>query len=73
MKRNARVTAEPVLARDLQPGDLFSTEGPTYWDYFPQCQSIAEKAYIRTATPPIFGDGKDKVFRLTITPTEEPN
>ena len=46
-----RVIAEPIVASELQPGDLFSVRGPEYWDNFTVHQSIGESVYIRTEEP----------------------
>jgi hypothetical protein len=64
-----RIKAEPVLGKDLKPGELFSTRGADYWDHFPTRPSIGESVYIRTAQPP-YGDGDEPVFRITVV-TEE--
>jgi hypothetical protein len=65
---NVRIYAEPVIAKDLQPGDLFSMAPAEYWQNFPNMNSIGECVYIRTHTPSSKSiDGDDCiVYRITI-------
>ncbi len=60
-----RVRAERIKGKDLQPGDLFSTAGPSYWDQAVYGDSVGEAVFIRThsASAP---DGDDYVFRIHI-------
>jgi hypothetical protein len=61
-----RIRATPIAAKDLVPGDLFSTYGPSYWDS-PPSGSIGERVYIRTETPAANADDADStVFRIEI-------
>ena len=47
-----KIIVTPVKAKDLEPGDLFSTANQEYWDLV--CQPlpiglpVGEKVYIRT-------------------------
>jgi len=62
-----RIIASPCKGRDLKPGDLFSTVGPSYWDHFHENRSIGERVYIRTETPcENAPDADAPVFRVTI-------
>ena len=62
-----KAKATPVIARDLQPGDLFSTYGPDYWDGIDALLSIGELVYIRTNTPASNAPDPDaEVFRIEI-------
>jgi hypothetical protein len=62
-----RINATAILGRDLRPGDLFSTEGPAYWDGFQQFYSIGERVYIRTASPAAQApDADEEVYRIEI-------
>ena len=45
-----KITAELTTAFDLQPGELFSAAGPSYWDTALDKGSIGEAVYIRTNT-----------------------
>jgi len=62
-----RIKAERVLARDLQPGDLFSVATQEYWDHAMQSGSCGEKVYIRmTADADDFPDADTVVYRIAI-------
>jgi len=62
-----RIKAERILARDLQPGDLFSVAPQEYWDHAMQSGSCGEKVYIRTnASADDFKDANAIVNRITI-------
>ena len=62
-----RIKAERILARDLQPGDLFSVAPQEYWDHAMQIGSCGEKVYIRTnASADDFKDANAIVNRITI-------
>jgi hypothetical protein len=62
-------TATRVTAKDLQPGDCFSSVGPEYWETtdrpgrFPE--SIGEKVYVRTDTPCPLAQRSGIVYRIT--------
>lgn len=45
------IQAIKIMAKDLQPGDLFSTAGSEYWDNIKHNRSLGEKVYIRTDEP----------------------
>lgn len=55
------IKAIPIVARDLQPGDLFSTEPQIYWDKMMIGRGVGEMVYIRTNQP--CPDGDDVEFR----------
>ena len=63
----AIIKVEPVIARDLKPGDLFSTEGNRYWNLAMDHGSCGECVYIRTNTgADRFPDADSTVYRITI-------
>lgn len=63
----ARVTATPILGRDLRPGDLFSARGPEYWAGAMDKRSIGESVYVRTNAPADHApDGDETVYKITI-------
>jgi hypothetical protein len=45
------IKATPIVARNLKPGDLFSTLGAEYWDHIDVSGSCGEKLYVRTNAP----------------------
>jgi hypothetical protein len=62
-----KVIAEECKGSDLQPGDLFSTVGQTYWDRIDARYSIGERVYIRTNEPSTSApDESETVFRIRI-------
>lgn len=70
-----KITATKILARELQPGDLFSTAGQRYWDEFRNLVAkaestghmpVGEKVYIRTEHPCPADQAEVEVFRITI-------
>lgn len=69
MNRRLKIKAVPCSTRDLKPGDLFSTAGPGYWEFFDPL-SIGEKVYIYTglteAEAPEAG-WDDQIYRIEIT------
>lgn len=74
MTTRVRILAEPMLAEELVPGDLFSTRGPAYWNLLPSFASCGEAVYIRTAAPAHnFADSAALIFRITILKEEEAN
>jgi hypothetical protein len=63
----ATIKAELVKARDLKPGELFSTLGADYWDYWDKRGSIGESVYIRTNQPAEAApDADEEVYRITV-------
>lgn len=67
----AKVRAEMVLGRDLQPGDLFSTGSPEYWDIAMDGGGLGERVYIRTNSPcPVSQEGVP-IYRLTVSGKED--
>lgn len=66
MKR-VRVEAEPVIAKDLEPGELFSTRSNFYWHHIDGSGSIGEKVWLRTnESAESAGDEYLEVYRLRI-------
>ena len=66
-----KIKCERVSARELKPGDLFSTAGQPYWDTIDTRLSVGEKVYIRTNTPAdAAGDADVEVYRITIIAEE---
>ena len=64
---SVKIKAELVTAFDLQPGELFSAAGPSYWDTALDKGSIGEAVYIRTRTNANRApDANDTVYRITI-------
>ncbi len=61
-----RVIATPVLAGELQPGDLFSGNGQEDWDEAMGSDGVAVEAYIRTELPCPAGQEGIRFYRLTI-------
>jgi hypothetical protein len=63
------IIATACSALDLKPGDLFSMDGPEYWDSFGDQGVEGVQVYIRTAAP-LASDGS--VYRITIEKQETP-
>lgn len=67
-----KIIVEEVTARDLKPGDLFSTAPQSYWDTVPRLGSIGERVYIRTTVDADTAEDADaRVFRITIERGED--
>lgn len=66
----AKVQAEEILGKDLQPGDLFSTGGPDYWDTAMDRGSLGERVYVRTNAPCPSDQANEPVYRITISGRE---
>jgi len=63
----AKVKAELIVARDLKPGELFSTVGEEYWGDALDHGSVGECVYIRSNVPSsYFPDDHEAVYRITI-------
>ena len=71
MSHTANIEYEEMRGKDLQPGELFSSEGASYWDHRDP-SSIGEKVYIRTEgyLPP--AEGETIVWRITTATTLSP-
>jgi len=66
-----KIKAELITARDLLPGELFSTAGPAYWDIAMDKGSVGECVYIRTrAHADLFPGANDTVYRITVERSE---
>lgn len=61
-----RINAIPIKAKDLRPGDLFSTGGPNYWDNYRKAGVIGERVYIRTEEPTPPDQAEHQVYRIEI-------
>ena len=63
-----KIISEPVIARDLKPGDLFSIASSEYWEHVNAgTSSIGECVYIRTNTPASNApDSDEMVYKITI-------
>ena len=55
-----------VRAADLQPGDLYSFNGPIYWEATMNDNTIGQRAYIRTNTPLPPEKRNIPVYKLTV-------
>lgn len=67
-----KFVATPILGSGLEPGDLFSTAGPEYWEAVDEMKSCGEKVYIRTNTPAEeFMDSYTIVYRITLEYTPD--
>ena len=60
------IQAIKIMAKDLQPGDLFSTAGPIYWSNIKSNHSLGEKVYIRTEEPSPKDQDEEEVYKLII-------
>jgi hypothetical protein len=62
-----KIRAELVYAEELQPGDLFSTAGPDWWDTVPHDDLVVgERVYIRMATECPDDQRGVGIYRITI-------
>ena len=61
-----RIKATEVLAKDLKPGDLFSTEGQSYWDRHRLKLSVGERVYIRTENECPQDQEEERIYRIEI-------
>jgi len=70
-----KIIVTEVKAKDLEPGDLFSTANQEYWDTV--CQplpiglSVGEKVYIRTPIPCPLDQADAPIYKLQILRHEE--
>jgi len=60
-----RIIATRIKAKELRPGDMFSTASQTYWDHRDP-SAIGEKVYLRTEAPTPDDQGEDEIYRITI-------
>lgn len=73
-----KIHAEPMKAKDLRPGDLFSMIGPggrLYWsennmEIHAEMGVVGEKVYIRLDSPCPPEDAQVDVVRLTVSDTD---
>lgn len=71
-KVKIQIATETVKAKELMPGDLFSTTGVEYWnnvnkDIEVGSGPIAEKVYIRTNAPTLADDKDVEVTLVTLS------
>lgn len=66
-----KIIAQRVLAKELRPGDLFSTAGPEYWDVS-RLGIVGERVYIRMEEPTPPDQMDTVIYRITITPPKRP-
>jgi hypothetical protein len=64
-----KILAEDITAKELLPGDLFSTATQFYWDHR-MIGSIGEKVYIRTDVPCPEDQLDVEICRITISQEE---
>ena len=62
----ASVVAIQVRGADLQPGDLFSTAGPGYWEAAMNSNFAGQRAQIRTNAPCPPEERNAPVYKLTV-------
>jgi hypothetical protein len=60
-----KIPAEPLLAKELKPGDLFSTAGQFYWDHR-QPDAVGEKVYLRTDAPCPKDQEEEEIHRIVV-------
>lgn len=64
------IVATKVKAKDLKPGDLFSTWGQDYWDGASyrrwRNDVVGERVYIRTTVPCPEEQTDEDVYQITI-------
>lgn len=67
-----KVTATPVKAKELRPGELFSMASQGYWDkrIADHADAIGEKVFIRTECPEPASQAEDMVNRIEISPKD---
>ena len=71
-RKRMRMRCEKILGNELEPGDLFSTAGPDWWNHVDESGSIGEKVYIRTSAPGEQApDGHLPIFRIHIEGVED--
>ena len=61
-----KINAVKIKAKDLKPGDLFSTASQLYWDHHKNHHSIGERVYIRTEEPTPEDQKNEKIYRINI-------
>ena len=67
----ARIVCTTTTGRHLQPGDLFSIEGPEYWDHAMDSHGIGQKVYVRTNEDAmIAADLDEPVFKIEVVREE---
>ena len=59
------IIAELVQGKELRAGELFSTEGPEYWDHLSP-DTIGEKVYIRTETACPSSQEEQPIYRISV-------
>lgn len=60
-----KIFVEEVIAKDLKPGDLFTSMPQNYWDYAMNRKGVGEAVYIRTnVSSDNAGDEDTLVYRV---------
>lgn len=61
------IQCEPVQAKTLQPGDLFSTLDSNYWRMFPFLGCVGAGVFVRTYAEANHADDAETiVYKITI-------
>jgi hypothetical protein len=64
-----KIIATRIKAKDLKPGDLFSTADQSYFDFSTTKEEvIGEKVYIRTETPCPKDQEDLDIYKVSIVP-----
>ena len=58
-----KIKATPIKAKDLKPGDLFSTAPQLYWDKRDP-NSLGEKVYMRTDAPTPKDQAEEEIYLI---------
>jgi len=64
------IIATETKAKNLKPGDLFSTANQLYWDNIENHNSIGEKVYIRTDKLCPEEENEIKIYKIAILKKE---
>jgi hypothetical protein len=63
-----KITTEEMRAKDIKPGDLFTTAPQEYWDHVDKdLDAIAQTVYIRTGAPCPKSQEKVRVYKVIVT------
>jgi hypothetical protein len=61
------IQAVSIKAKDLKPGDMFSTASQAYWDERDEV-AIGEKVYIRTEAACPEDQAEDEIYQIHLYP-----
>ena len=64
-----KIIATTITAKDLRPGDLFSTANQTYWDLRDR-NAVGEKVFIRTESACPSDQADEVIHRITVEDVE---